>query len=369
MTDPGVHVLHVLADYDGGGAVHAAALARHAAASGAHVRLAVPGEAPDGILTGVAESDVVVLPRSTRGRAAAVARLARGADVVHAHGAKAAAWSLPALTLRPSLVTFHGLHPLRRSRGRGYRFLARRLVEVLAAAADAVICVSESEARDLRQLNVSARKLHVVPNGVEVRAAPSDEERAAARASLALNDGVLAVLLAGRLHEQKDPLTAVRAARSLPAGDVVLLIAGDGELMPLVRAEARDNVRVLGRVPGIQGLLAASDVVVNTSLWEGLPLVVLEAMANARAVVASDAPGNVEALGDAGVIVPRRDPAAFAAALDALRDADRRNRLARLGRARVEGRFRLDEMLTATDAVYEQVLARRGHARVRGRVA
>jgi glycosyltransferase involved in cell wall biosynthesis len=139
--------------------------------------------------------------------------------------------------------------------------------------------------------------------------------------------------------------------------------------MPLVRAEARDNVRVLGRVPGIRGLLAASDVVVNTSLWEGMPLVVLEAMANARAVVASDAPGNVEALGDAGVIVPRRDPAAFAAALDALRDADRRDRLARLGRERVAARFRLDEMLTATDAVYEQVLARGRHARGRGRVA
>lgn len=111
----------------------------------------------------------------------------------------------------------------------------------------------------------------------------------------------------------------------------------------------------------VPALLARADLLVLSSLWEGLPLAVVEAMAAERAVVATSAGGTPEVVvdGETGLLPPPEDVAALASALErVLADADLRRRLAYAGRQRVQ-RYTSDALLTATLAVYQLAWERR----------
>jgi glycosyltransferase involved in cell wall biosynthesis len=104
----------------------------------------------------------------------------------------------------------------------------------------------------------------------------------------------------------------------------VLLLAGDGPNRAAIEALRSDldlgeRVRVLGVRSDIPRLLAAADLTTLSSDWEGLPVAVLESMASARAVVATSVDGVAEVLQfGGGLLVPPRDPAALAEALNTL---------------------------------------------------
>lgn len=345
--------MHVLQTVDGGGPAQALALARHAAAHGAHVVVVAPGAVKEE--PGIRRER---LPNARLRRAATLTRVARGADLLHVHGIRAGAWALAALPLAPSIVTLHGLHPLRRPAGPGHRLAGSALLTALVSAADAVICVSAADARRLRQLPVRMAKLHVVRNGVALAAPPGNPERRKWRHELGIADGTLAVLFLGRLTEQKDPLRALEVARGLDDQNVLFLMAGAGELEEEVRRVAPANVRILGHRNDVRRLLGAADVVLSTSLWEGLPLSVLEAMAAGKPVVASDVDGNSEALDDAGRLVAHDDVDGFRSALLSLQDPATRSDLSGAGRRRAADLFTLERMLAETDAVYADVLGR-----------
>jgi glycosyltransferase involved in cell wall biosynthesis len=347
-----LRLLHVLHDPLGGGAAYAGYLAAHARAHGAEVVMALPGSAS-------ADADTAVDLRgpSLRRTARLVAAI-RSSDVVHAHGARAAAWALPLLAMRPSVVTFHGLHPLRRPAGRAYQLQARTLIRSIFAAADATVAVARSELADLEAVVGCRTKLHLVRNAVPELEPITDAERRAARTRLHLEDETLAVLYLGRLENAKDPFAALAVARASEQDGVVLLVAGDGPLHERVRAGAGPNVSLLGYVTDTRELLAACDIVLNTSLWEGLSLTLLEAMWAGRPIVASAVPGNVEAIGDAGLLVPAGDVAAFRHCLLRLRDPSVRSDHTARGRARVRAEFSFQEMLAGVDRVYAGVLGR-----------
>jgi glycosyltransferase involved in cell wall biosynthesis len=350
-----VRILHVVQDHRGGGPWQAAQLAADAVDSGHAVTVAGPG---DLIPQPVASVERFRLPQSAWKRNLALIELAERSDLVHAHGLRAAAWLLPALKLRPSLVTFHGLHPLRRTRSSTYRAAGRALVVTVTGLAKAVICVSRAEASDLLALPIDPMKLHVVANAVPARPHVDATEAASARAELGLGRDQLAALFLGRLHEQKDPLRALRVAQRLARHNFLLLIAGDGEMREEVQRRAGANVRLLGWRADVRKLLAACDLVLNMSRWEGLPLSVLEAMWAGRPVVASSNAGNVETIGDTGLIVPLDHDRSDEREILRLRDPDLRVELARRARARVERRFSFDLMLRDTRLVYASVLAK-----------
>ncbi|MEX2195798.1 MAG: glycosyltransferase family 4 protein [Thermoleophilaceae bacterium] len=286
----------------------------------------------------------------------AVAARARRASLVHAHGDMAAILALPLLRGRPSVWSTHGLHFLRRARGTRLGF-ARRGLRAAVAAAECTICTSEAERTELAEIAAPehAGRLVLIYNGLEPSPVAGPEERAAARAGLGLAEDEVAVLYLGRLEERKDPLTAVAAAEAAD-GPVVLLLAGDGPLLSGAERRAGASVRVLGHRDDGPALLAASDVFVMPSEREGLSYAVLEAMAAGLAMVVSDGPGNPEAVGDAGVVVPFGDERALAAALSRLAgDPAERERLGAAGRARVLDRFTAEQMVRETAAVYEAV--------------
>jgi glycosyltransferase involved in cell wall biosynthesis len=254
----------------------------------------------------------------------------------------AAAWA----AARPRTATLHLALPDRRpDHERVARLALRRVAPVIA--------VSDGVGAYLDRAGVPCR---VVRNGV-----PAPAPRPGGRAALwgehppeLLAGGV------GRLDDQKgwDVLCAAAPAIRAAVPGAGLAVIGDGpgrrRLEPAARAA---GVRLLGHRPGAAADLAAFDVLVMPSRYEGLSLTAIEALGAGVPVVASDVPGLRDAIGDAGVLVEPEDPAALAAAVVALLgDPARRRALAAAGRERAAREFGVERMLRETLAVHDQVL-------------
>lgn len=285
---------------------------------------------------------------------ARVLRRARGYDLLHVHGEAAAGFCLPLLVTRPSVVTLHGLHLVRRLKGVRRRAAVHNLRAVLRTA-DRAICVSRTEHDELVRIaeTDAARRALVIRNGVHVPPPPSEAERAAVRRQLGIPGDEVVGIWVGSLDERKDPLTAVRAANS---ADVLLLVVGTGPLAPELERAAGSRVRALGQRADVARLLAAADFYVLTSHREGLSLSLLEAMASGLAPIVTDLPENTEAVADTGIVVPPGDGTALASAFARLRsDESERLALGARARERVTSCFRVEGMVRRTRDVYDDV--------------
>jgi len=232
----------------------------------------------------------------------------------------------------------------------------------LSMAVDRYIAVSNDMARALRPLCVRAdRRVTVVHNAVRAdvfEAAPDRRVEVLPEAA-----GRPVVLTLARLDAQKGLEYLIGAADLLP--DALFLIAGDGGERRRLEALARDKglaarVRFLGYRDDASRLLAACDVFVLPSLFEGLPVSVLEAMAAGKPVVATAIPGTDEAVlhGRTGLLVPPADPLALADAIKAiLSDPTLSRRLGEAGRERVQQHFSAARMVERVMGVYEELLA------------
>ena len=288
------NVLHVLPHPGGGGETYVAALSRLDGYHAERTFLAQhssPWRAAPGLLSNAVRANLK----------------ARDFDLVHAHGEVASFFSLPSLSRVPSVVTLHGLHFLRRFHGARYR-LAKANLRALSARTNSIICVSRSEYEDAAALlSASARKrLIVIHNGVAIPPSPSAAEREATRAQLDLPAGTTVALFVGKLEDVKEPLVAVRATvEACSRGtEVTLVVVGDGPLRSSVIEEGGDCVRVLGFREDIAKLNAAADLFILPSRREGLSYALLEAMSFGVCPIVSEIPGNVEAVGHAGIVCP-----------------------------------------------------------------
>ena len=239
--------------------------------------------------------------------------------------------------------------------------------EHLAAMAgvDRLIGVGQAVTESYRAAGVDPGKLATIPNGVEARAAWRDGR--GWRAELGLADRPV-LLMVGRLEPQKAHAAMLAAMPGVLRHHrhATLLIAGDGPLMgdtarAIARAGLAGSVRLLGRVADIGGLMGAADLLVSSSLFEGLPLVLLEAFAAGLPVVATDAPGQAELIehGRTGWLSPG-DPAALADTIAAALDdpAGRRNAAA-AARSAWHARYRARRMIDDTAALYRDLLQQR----------
>ncbi len=270
-------------------------------------------------------------------------------DVVHAHGLRAGALTAIATALiRPTvydpkpalIVTVHNAPPAGGLTGAIYRVLEL----IVARGADSVLCVS-ADLED-RMRTAGARRVgHAVVPAVPI--SPMDgvsaETRAAIRAEFGVVPGQAIVLAVGRLAAQKGfGLLLDTAARW---GDIqpepLLVIAGEGPLAAGLESRAaslRLTVRFTGQRADVPALLAAADVFVLPSVWEGQPLILQEALRAGVPIVATRAGGIPELAGeDAAILVPPGDAQDLADAVRAvLGDAvlAARLRKAAAGRAR-----------------------------------
>lgn len=225
-----------------------------------------------------------------------------------------------------------------------------------------VIAVSDEVRERYRvKLGVPAAKLAVVRNGIPIRR-PTRPRDPALRAELVRGRPDFVVLTPARFHEQKGHAYLLEAAVRVP--DVTFVLAGDGELRPAMEERARDlgvmdRCVFLGHRSDVPDLLAAADLVVLPSLFEGLPLSVLEAMAAERPVIATAVGGTDEAVvhGVTGLLVPPRDAAALAAAICRLRaEPSLARQLAERARACVETQFSSEATARGVMQVYEDLV-------------
>jgi glycosyltransferase involved in cell wall biosynthesis len=271
---------------------------------------------------GVEFEPVEIADRPRPGRdAAAVLRLRRllrhwGPDVVHAHGLRAGAVAALAVAPRlPLAVTVHNAPPAGGAAGAVYAVLER----IVARRAAAVCCVSSDLAERMRRLGARGVQRALVP--APTTPPPTPAAVAAARADLGEGPAVLA---AGRLAAQKGFGVLLEAAAGwqdrVPVP--VLSVAGEGPLEADLRARAQGMaVRFLRHRTDVPALLAAADVVVVASHWEGQPLIVQEALAAGAPLVASRTGGIPDLTGEDGaLLVPPGDAGALAAAVAAVLD-------------------------------------------------
>jgi glycosyltransferase involved in cell wall biosynthesis len=246
----------------------------------------------------------------------------------------------------------------------GFR-LAYRLGGRLA---DGFVAVSDDVATAVsRAYHPPRDRLFVIPNGIDVDRYRQRGERDTTRAEMGVAPGGRLIIVVAKLFAQKGHAVLLDALASATVGaeDVVLLV-GEGpereRLEQLVRDRGLACVRFLGNRPDVPRLLAASDLFVLPSLWEGLPMALLEAMASGLPVIATDVAGSRQVVigGESGRLIPPGDADALASAIrELIADEPARQRLGRAARQRVEAEFSATRQAARHAAAYEQVLARR----------
>jgi glycosyltransferase involved in cell wall biosynthesis len=244
------------------------------------------------------------------------------------------------------------------------RALMKR-TDVVVASADAV--------RDyyIRQVHADPRRVEVIYNAVDWRRLDTTMTRPEIRAALGLPDDAMAITIIARLTEQKAHAVlfdAIHATPSLAAAHVV--VVGDGELRAALEQRAAalaltDRIHFVGARRDLGNVLAATDIFVMPSLWEGLPLSLVLAMGAGLPVVATRVAGIPEVVrdGQTGLLV---DPGRIAPLGDALAllagDPSLRARLGRAAAAFVGPRFGVEQYIEATVALYDRLLASKGLA-------
>jgi glycosyltransferase involved in cell wall biosynthesis len=232
-----------------------------------------------------------------------------------------------------------------------------------------VIAVSSDIRNQLVRAGARPENVTVVLNAIDPAAFQRVRARHAdARRHFNLPPSAFILGAVGRLEPQKDFHLLISSFAQLigTVPDAHLVIAGDGSLRTSIQAHIdslglRDRVRLLGHVADVPLLHHTFDLFVQSSVYEGTPNSVLEAMALETPVVATDAGGTAEiARHDIeALIVPFQDQRALTAAmLDAIRNSDATARRAAAARRRVETELSFDTRLRNVEAIYDQLIER-----------
>lgn len=279
------------------------------------------------------------------------------ADVFHGHEFTAAVYGAAAAQLAgiPNVISMHGNMWMTQA-------LRRRVALRWAFAhSAATVAVSQDTRRHLEEsLGLAPGVLTVVRNGVPDR--PGDGR--VVRRELGLGEGDLLVLAVGTLQERKGHRFLLEAMREVdrqggvPAWKVA--IAGEGVERPKLEAFIAEHglqgrAVLLGSRDDVPDLQAAADIFVMPSLWEGLPLAILEAMFARNPIIATSASGIPEAIshGEEGLLIPPADVAALAGALRLLLSSPaERERLGTRARARAERDFSIGAMTEGYERLY-----------------
>jgi len=226
------------------------------------------------------------------------------------------------------------------------------------------VAVCESDARFLEnKKHVPAKKIAIIHNGVDTRRfdLPQDA-RSAIRHALGFTETDFVLIMVARLHPGKGHRVLLEAMGQLLHSypKLKLICVGEGEGEPELRALCESFglahcVRLVGYQQNVPEWLAAADINVLPSFYEGLPLTILEAMASKLPTVASNVGGIPEAIEDgvSGLLVPPGDPHRLAEALSALvRDVAMRGRIGRAAQARVSQSFDVEQQVKSTERMY-----------------
>lgn len=231
-----------------------------------------------------------------------------------------------------------------------------------------IVCCSEASLRLHRSLGYASEKLEVIPNGVDLRRLmPDSSAHDSLREELGIPVESPIIGTAARFHPHKDHRNFLRAAARLhqQRADVHFVLCGMGitwqnlELSGWIDAMGlRNRCHLLGPREDVPRLFSAMDIACTSSRSEAFPVAICEAMACGTPCVATDVGDCAMIIGETGVSVPARDPAALAEGWRKLLDAgpDERRRLGMAARERVERHFALSDIVERYQTIYSDLV-------------
>ncbi|MGE3707390.1 MAG: glycosyltransferase, partial [Vicinamibacterales bacterium] len=247
---------------------------------------------------------------------------------------------------------------------------------LLARVSDRIVTISPRQRSDIveRFRIAPAARVEMIPLGINLAGLLATTAASPnLRSELGLDARDIVVGFVGRLVPIKDPQTLVRAFAVARARDarLQLLVAGGGQLRPDLERLAEElgvgrQVRFLGWTDRLELLYSTMDLCALSSINEGTPVALIEAMAAGRAVVATAVGGVADLVEDGvqGRLVPSRDVQALATAMIGLAERpDERARMGAAGRARVARAYASERLVDEVEGLYERVVRER-----RGRV-
>ena len=361
LQDPQVgrrRILQVCGSAAGGVRAHLADCARLLAAAGHDVIVEAPAVVLEGLDIEPARAEPLEIgPRPSLNDTLAVARLrrlGRRADVLHAHGLRAGALAALALGRRRRgrtrlVVTLHNLTV----GGRLTTLVGDRLERLIARRADLVLAVSPDLAERAQDLGAPPGARAISPAVPPQQPADPGASDAAAAEDAWPRSGAR-LLTVARLAPQKGlPLLLEAAAilsREVDAGRLTAFtwaLAGDGpgreQAAERIAAEQLP-VTLLGRRSDAPALMEVADVVVQTSLWEGQPLTIQEALRAGTAIVATDVGGTAVTARGGAVLVDPQAQAIAEALRTLLSDPEARTRAAERAQAAARGLSGLEDL-------------------------
>jgi len=281
-------------------------------------------------------------------------------DVVHTHMA-VQRYVFPVILRHRSVVAIHTVHNLAEHEtdafGRWvHRFAFRNRVLPIGIS-------QEVSASVKRMYGLKCRA--VIPNCIPVENyRHKSVDRIQWREDNGLSSDALVFTCVGRLEPQKNPLLLLQAFADLKDRRAHLVLSGEGSLRVQLDAYAQTHnligrVHLIGKQTNIPSVLAASDIFVLASNWEGNPLAVMEAMASGLPVIATAVGGVPELVqsGDQGLLVPAGDRMGFAAAMKTLLDsAETRKNMGNAAHARATREFKVERMVEGYANLYRETV-------------
>ena len=295
--------------------------------------------------------------------------MAEGADVIHCHGTRAGFFGALAKRLckaKKSVYTVHGFSFHKDIHPAGQRFY-QAIERMLGSAHDRLISVSDYDRHEaIRRGVCPPDRICTVPNAIDFDLFNPAKVNGEFRSLLGLHKDVRLVGTAARLVPQKGIEYFIESASILHRThpDVRFVVVGEGMLTSTLRETARqrglaDVMLFAGPSDQMPEVFAGLDVFVLSSLWEGHPLTLIEALAMERPTVATSTSGAPEILedGKCGLLVPPKDPRGLAHAIARLLDEPEFARsLAQSGRRSVLSRYSVVKMAMQTETVYRDLL-------------
>jgi glycosyltransferase involved in cell wall biosynthesis len=244
-------------------------------------------------------------------------------------------------------------------------WLYRSIEKILSFITDKIISVSEIDRTRIIQWGIPASKVITINNGIDHRLTNDPIDVPAWKEMFDLGGQDPLVMQVGRLTYQKNPLAFVEGAAQVidEMPNAQFLLVGEGPLMDdventIMELGIQGNVRCLGRRDNADKLISIADVITLTSRWEGLPYVLLEAMAWSRPVVTTAVNGCTELVenGVTGFVVPKDDVTSWAnCVIEILNDVQRSITMGQNGNTRLLDYFSLEKMIAQIEGLYDEL--------------
>ncbi len=249
--------------------------------------------------------------------------------------------------------------------------LAGPIDRLVARLTDAVVANSAAAADfAVRSHHTDPAKLRIISNGVELIPIASDAERSAWRAKLGAGDDAFVIGCVGNYRDIKRHALLIDAFAALAGDrpDLRLVLVGEGDMRPDMERQIAtlglgDRVRLHGTELNVRPMYGAFDLVVQASMSEGLPNVLLEAAAAGRPIVATAAGGSAEVVvdGETGMLVPIEDLDALTGALRrAIEDPALRERMGTTARLHVDATFGMGRYVREWADFYDGLAEEKG---------